>query len=113
MQILKQKQTTVVKAASGVTIYEYTMNESDINGSTASINGRYPAQGFATNTISKELALVLNGNGVIGIERKEIPIETGDYIHIDANEKFYWEGSLTLFIVCTPAFDPKQHILSS
>ena len=112
MQIVKQKKTHSVDAAENVTIYEYLMTNTAISGSTATINGRYPKNGFAKNTISKEIALVLSGNGVIGIHEKETSIEIGDCIFIDENEKFYWHGTMTLFIVCAPAFKSAQHITS-
>lgn len=112
MQIIKQKQTNVVDAATGVTIYEYVMSEQTLGGSTAIIGGRYPEIGHATNTISKELAYVLDGEGIIGIDGKETHVEIGDCIYIEPNEKFYWNGSMVLFMVCTPAFKPEQHIIS-
>ncbi len=112
MQIIKQKKTNIVDAAKNVTIYEYLMHESAISGSTATIDGRYPERGSATNTISKEIALVLDGEGIIGMNDIETPIEIGDCIFIDANEKFYWRGTMTLFIVCAPAFKSEQHITS-
>ena len=112
MQIVKQKKSHVVDAARGVTIYEYVMSEHALSGSTATIDGRYPEVGYATNIISKEIAYVLDGEGIIGTNGKETHIEIGDCIFIDANEKFYWNGAMILFIVCTPAFKPEQHILS-
>lgn len=113
MQIIKQKKTNVVDAAVGVTINEYLSPEQALSGSTASINGRYPEQGFAINVVSKEIALVLDGEGVIGMHHSETKIEIGDCIYIDANEKFYWQGEMTLFIVCAPAFKSSQHNISS
>lgn len=112
MQIVKQKKTNIVDAAKGVTIYEYLMQETGISGATTTIDGRYPEIGFATNTTSKELVLVLDGEGAIGMTDKESSIEIGDCILVDRNEKFYWQGNMTLFIVCTPSFKPEQHKLS-
>ncbi len=112
MQIVKQKKTNIVDAAKGVTIYEYLMQEHGISGATATIDGRYPEKGFAKNTTAKELALVLDGAGVIGLADKESSIEIGDCVCIDRNEKFYWQGNMTLFMVCTPSFKPEQHEIS-
>lgn len=85
------------------------MDETAISAATSVISGRYPEKGYATNAVSKEIALVISGNGYIGLSKTTTPIEIGDCIFIDANEKFYWEGNITLFIVCTPAFNQKQH----
>lgn len=85
------------------------MDEPAMSAATSVISGRYPKSGYATNAISKEIALVISGNGYIGLPKTTTPIEIGDCIFIDAKEKFYWEGNMTLFIVCAPAFHQKQH----
>jgi mannose-6-phosphate isomerase-like protein (cupin superfamily) len=111
MQVIKQKQTNVVDAPGDTTIYEYLMSEKKLSGATATVTERYPKKGFATNEVAREMVLVIDGNGIIGVGDKETPVEIGDCIYIDAKEKFYWSGMMTLFMVCTPAFDPKQHTI--
>ncbi|MFT4532569.1 MAG: hypothetical protein ACI9T8_000595, partial [Candidatus Saccharimonadales bacterium] len=34
----------------------------------------------------------------------------GDSVFIDKSEEFYWEGKFSSYMVCTPAFDPAQHV---
>ena len=109
MQIVKQKKTRRVDASSTTSVEEYIMPESSISGTTAIIYGRYPEKGFAVNTLCHELALVLSGNGFISTTRKKTPIELGDCILIQPNEKFYWDGHMAVFIVCTPKWKPQQH----
>ena len=109
MQIVKQKQTHWVETAPSTTVEEYLMRDSDINGSTAIISGRYPEKGFAVNKVSKELALVLSGDGYIGTPKKKIPIVIGDCILIKPKEKYYWNGHMALFIACTPKWKARQH----
>ena len=111
MQLVKYKDTNRFSASASTTIFEYLMNESAINGAAAVIRGRYPEKGFATNTVSKELVLVLEGSGFIGFEDKKVAIEKDDVILLAPNEKYYWEGNLTLFMACTPAWKPEQHKL--
>lgn len=111
MQLVKIADAQKVPASPSTTIFEYMMDESAINGATAIIRGRYPEKGFATNSISKELVLVLEGNGVIGFEDKKVAIEKDDVLLLNPNEKYYWEGNLSLFMACTPAWKPDQHKL--
>jgi mannose-6-phosphate isomerase-like protein (cupin superfamily) len=109
MQIVKQKKARRVDASPTTSVEEYLMKENRIGGSTVIISGRYPEKGNAINLISTELVLVLSGNGVIGHRGKETPIEMGDCILLKPKEKYYWNGHLALFIVCTPTWKSRQH----
>jgi mannose-6-phosphate isomerase-like protein (cupin superfamily) len=112
MHIVKQRKTNQIVASPSTQLDEYLMKDKDMSGATAMITGRYPTKGFAVNTVSKELALVIRGEGTITTDTEEASIEIGDCIIIPANEKFFWKGNLTLFLVCTPAFDASQHIIT-
>lgn len=109
MKIVKKSQAEVFKAGDECTVFEYPMEYKDINGAVAKINGRYPSKGITVNEISRELGYVINGQGKITIDNKEIQLNKGDLICIDPGEKFYWEGNMELFIPCTPAWTPEQH----
>lgn len=109
MQIVKQKKTRRVEASTTTSVEEYCMRGSAISGSTAIIYGRYPEKGFAVNTKSYELALVISGNGHIGTKRKKVAIELGDCILIKPDEKFYWDGHMAIFIACSPKWTSRQH----
>ena len=90
-------------------IEEYRMRDSSISGATVILSGRYPDKGFAVNTKSHELVLVLSGTGVIGTKQKETQIELGNCILIRPNEKFYWRGHMAIFMACAPSWKAKQH----
>lgn len=109
MQIVKQKKTRRVDASPTTSVEEYVMPEKTISGATTIVYGRYPETGFAINTISHELVLVLSGNGYIGTQRKKRAIELGDCILLQPNEKYYWDGHMALFIVSAPRWQRKQH----
>ncbi len=87
---------------------EYETNDKDINIAKSQINGRYPEEGRIANTICKEIVYVANGKGSVFIEDKEIKLNKDDVVLIEPNEKYYWEGSLTLIPACYPAWTPKQ-----
>ncbi len=111
MQIVTQKQTHWIETAPTTTVEEYIMRDPDVSGSTAIISGRYPLKGYAENTVSKEIVLVISGNGYIGTKTKKIPIVIGDCILIKPKEKYYWDGHLALFMACTPKWQAAQHKL--
>jgi len=108
MQIVKHTEIRKVTPAKSATVWEYDTKDTTISGAVAEITDRYPEQGFAQNGF-KELVFVISGNGflITPTERKEIDL--GDEILIDKNEKYAWEGNMTLFMATTPKFDPKKH----
>jgi len=110
MQIVKQKETHRIDTSPTTSIEEYIMPDRHISGATAIISGRYPEVGYATNTLSYELVLVLSGNGLLGMKgKKPIPIELGNCILIKPKEKYYWDGHMALFMATTPKWSQKQH----
>lgn len=85
------------------------MGDKDINGAIIKLNGRYPDRGTVVNMVCKEIGYVIKGKGKVVVENKEIEISEGDLILIEAKEKYYWEGSLEMFVPCVPAWYPEQH----
>ena len=111
MQLIKQSQANKIQATQSTLFYEYFANDKTMGGALITINGRYPDHGFALNQICKELAYIIKGTGTLATENSIANFTEGDSLFIPPNEKFVWEGSFTMYVVTTPAFDPKQHIL--
>lgn len=88
---------------------EYPLGDADMNGAVIELSGRYPERGSAVNTICKELAYVISGSGRLVVEGIEQTMDEGDLVLIEAGEKYYWEGTMTMFVSCTPAWTPEQH----
>jgi mannose-6-phosphate isomerase-like protein (cupin superfamily) len=84
--------------------------DKDINGAVIELNGRYPDKGSVVNLKCKELAYVIKGSGKLVVEDKEIKLNEGDLVLIEPGEKYYWEGRMTMFMPCSPAWYPKQHM---
>jgi hypothetical protein len=108
MGIIKHTEIRKVTLAPSTTVWEYDTSDSSISGAVAQINGRYPEKGFAENGF-KELVFVISGNGFVVTPKERKEIDVGDEILIDKNEKYAWEGNMTIFMATTPKFDPKQH----
>lgn len=109
MQICHEKDAIFLRPTQSTTIKEFPTNSPDVSGATASINGRYPENGFAFNEVSKELVYITQGNGKIVTEKEELSFAEGDVIFIENNEKYYWEGNFSMFMANTPKFSADQH----
>jgi len=109
MNILRTSQRESHQNSETLVVYEYPMNDADINGAVSHLNGRYPVQGFAVNEKCKEMAYVIKGSGKIVVDHVEIPVGPGDLLIISPGEKYYWHGDLDLFLSCTPAWYAGQH----
>lgn len=56
-----------------------------------------------------ELAFVVKGQGALITKDGTHALEAGDVVLLMPGEPFAWDGLLTLFIACSPAFDPTQY----
>lgn len=88
---------------------EYRLEDERVDAAIAKISGRYPDEGWVLNRVSAETAYVLSGSGKLITEEKEEPIEVGDVVLIEPGEKFYWEGNMSLFVSCAPAWKYGQY----
>ncbi len=103
-------QTFTHKNSRDCVVSEFPIKDQEINFAIAKITARYPESGLASNTICKEIVYIQEGTGKIVVDDIEYTLNIGDVILISPNEKFYWDGNMTLHISCTPAFTPEQHI---
>jgi len=109
MQIISKIQRKKFANGDCCTIYEYPMEDCDINGAVISLSGRYPDKGWAINEICKEMGYIVSGSGKLVVEGKEYELSAGDLVLINPGEKFYWEGNMEIFMPCTPAWDSGQY----
>lgn len=91
------------------TALEYPLDDKDINGAVVTIHGRYPETGFATNTLCKELVYIMHGHGIIGVNGDKQKLRQGDLVLLLPGEKYYFDGTMEMFVPCTPAWFPEQH----
>lgn len=109
MKIVKKEESQSFKNGEACIAYEYAMGDEDINGAVVEITGRYPEKGRTVNTKCKELGYVIKGEGRVVVEDKEIALKEGDLVLIEPNERFYWEGVMTVFVPCAPAWNHEQY----
>ena len=110
MKIVKFEQAQQFSNSDKCLVYEYDLNDKDINCATAIINGRYPDTGYCYNEECKELIYVVKGKGTINIKDGEtIKFKEKDVILMGKGEAYYWAGDCTIIMPCTPAWYPEQH----
>ncbi len=84
----------------------------DIDLGIATIQGRYPDEGYGVNLVSKELIYVIEGKGTLNFENEKIEFSEGDSILIEPNEKYYYDTDYCkISMSCTPAWSIEQHKL--
>ena len=59
VKLITKKQQVKLSPTSSTKITEFPIDEPDISGGIAQINGRYPNKGYVLNRTSKELVFVL------------------------------------------------------
>lgn len=109
MKIVSKQQAIEITNGKGCTVTAYPLDEPKLDMAVATITGRYPDDNRVMNVACQELAYVFEGEGQLILEHKTYPLSQGDVVLIEAGEKYYWEGHMTLFISCHPAWTPEQH----
>ncbi len=109
MQVVHEAETQKFQNSKACSAFEYPMVENAMNGAVIQLNGRYLDTGWVTNLKCKELAYVIRGTGKLVVEGNEVLLSEGDVALILANEKYFWDGIMTLFTTATPAWTMEQH----
>lgn len=90
-------------------VIEYEIGDQDLDFAIVSLEGRYPETGRVINKKCKEIVYIQDGQGQIELEGKFQKLKTGDIVLINAGQKYFWDGKMTLTISCHPAFTVDQH----
>jgi len=109
MKIIKKHQAHKFKNNDKCIALEYPLESNDINGAVIELTGRYPGKGRVVNLECKELVYIIGGSGKLVVEEVETGLEQGDSVLIETGEKYFFDGNLTMFMSCTPAWFPEQH----
>ncbi len=110
MKIISKTEAKEFKNGPTCTAFEYEAHDTDINIARIHISGRYPAEGRVANMAVTQLAYVEEGQGKIMVGEISRKIQQGDVVALERNERFFWEGSLTLIVACAPAWTPEQYL---
>jgi mannose-6-phosphate isomerase-like protein (cupin superfamily) len=66
--------------------------------------------GMVRNLISDRIYFVLDGMGDFIIDNEKVAVQKGDVIIVPRNTNYDYQGKLKLFLVHSPAYDPKNDI---
>lgn len=104
-------QTSSVKKvnSSMCTVYEYPMQNKQMDICVAEIKGRYPDSGFAINHKCSEMGYIVGGSGRLVTENEEVELSCGDAVYIPYGEKYYWEGDFSVALTSNPPWHFEQH----
>jgi mannose-6-phosphate isomerase-like protein (cupin superfamily) len=109
MQIVHPSEAHQVQNGKASSVYEYVMEEKEINGAVVKLDGRYPESGVVMNLQCKELVYILKGTAQVVVDGKEISLSEGDMVLIAPNERYFWQGRMTFLITSTPAWSVDQY----
>jgi len=109
MKVVHKNQAKEHKNSAVCIATEYPWGDKDINGAVIRLTGRYPDEGRVVNRECKELAYVISGSGRLVVEDREVGLGEGSLVLFEPGERYFWEGNLTMFVPCTPAWYPEQH----
>jgi mannose-6-phosphate isomerase-like protein (cupin superfamily) len=109
MKLTRKNQTQTHVNGPACSVVEYPMDDARINVAIVHLTGRYPDAGAAMNLACAELAYVAAGSGTVTVDEKETAFAEGDAVLIEPNEKFFWDGTMTLIMPCAPAWEPGQY----
>lgn len=111
MKLIQKSQALVLNKNSNCEVTDYRLGDPDIDIAHIKITGRYPDKGRVTNTQCKEVVYVQEGSGVVVVEGQTYELKAGDGVFVDAGEKYYWEGHMTIVVACHPTFSMEQHLM--
>ncbi|MFS8158605.1 MAG: AraC family ligand binding domain-containing protein [Candidatus Roizmanbacteria bacterium] len=109
MKIVRNTQARKFSNSKTCIATEYPLNDNDINAAVIALSGRYPDVGRVVNTACKELVYIIKGAGLLVLENAKYNLEKGDIVIIEKDERYHWEGTMTILTVCNPAWYPEQH----
>lgn len=109
MKIIPKNQAKEFKNSDACIAYEYPLGEKDINGAVIKLSGRYPETGYVMNEVCKELVYVIKGSGSLVTDQETVQLAEGDMALLLPNEKYYFDGTMEMFMPCSPAWYPDQH----
>ena len=109
MQVVRKNQTKAFKNSAACMAFEYPTKGKDINGAVIELAGRYPDAGMVMNEQCSELVYIVSGSGVVAFDGRETEVHQGDVVFIPPKEKYFWDGTMTLFVASTPAWYPGQY----
>lgn len=108
MEHIPKSQAEVIRNPT-VTSWEYLTQSEAMNVALIHIHGRYPEEGFTSNTVVDSIIQVMKGSGVVETpDGTRIALAAGDQLHLGINEAYFFEGEFEIIYAATPKWTPEQ-----
>lgn len=79
-----------------------------MNAAVIELSGRYPDEGWALNTACTSLVHIVKGKGTVSTGRRTEELSADDQILLMPNEKYFFDGTMKLLYIASPAWTPEQ-----
>ena len=91
MKVVKENEAQKFNYAKTSQVLEYSIKlaKKEMDFCINTINGRYPEQGFCSNTKCDEICYVLEGKGQFVSKDERVDLAKGDIIYIDKNDIYF------------------------
>ena len=92
-----------------VNSWEYEMKGVSFNVAPISIKGRYPENGYVTNTVSDSIVHVIDGSGLLAIhDGTMVQLARNDQVQLKIGNAYYFDGNLEIIYAASPAWTAQQ-----
>ena len=54
--------------------------------------------------------IILSGQGCFYINGEEVPVQAGDTLSIESNNRFYYKGAMKLALITNPSWKPENEV---
>lgn len=109
MKVVRKEEAVEFKNGDTCVAVEYPLGDPDLNGAIVRLSGRYPEKGCVANRVCKEIVYVLQGQGHCVVNGTAYELYQGDMALLLPNEEYYFEGTMEMFVPCSPAWYSEQH----
>ena len=111
--LIRKEDSVKKQIAPDCTVWEYPLNNKNLDLALTKINGRFPESGKTMNKVCQEIYYIISGTGTLYIDNKEIELNEGDVYLIEAEKKYHLIGeNLVMILPTSPAWYPEQQELS-
>jgi hypothetical protein len=108
MNVCKSSEAIEYKNSSTCLAYEYELSSRSVNAAVIELSGRNPDNGWTLNTTCTSLIHIIQGSGTVSTQQAMVEFFIDDQVLLMSNEKYFFDGTMKLLFIATPAWTPEQ-----
>lgn len=109
MQFISKESSVSRQNSATCFVVDYPIHHPSLDFAIITLIGRYPLENRVVNQKCSEVVYIAQGAGEVVVEGENYPLKMGDVVLIEAGERYYWAGEMTLHISCNLSFSLEQH----